>query len=134
MLYILYNIVYIDFFNFWNFVNIISIISQKKIMINFVSGGYFCDTMVRVAAWRSKFTSERLTSRHLLYWLGNILKVCTVYNTSECGIDSFKGTHCPWERIEKWIEQIEKTPGNDNVVVETNNHRFHHTSIANTLK
>ena len=75
-----------------------------------------------------------LPSRHLLYWLGNILKVCTVYYTSECSIDSFERTDSPWERIEKWIEQIEKTPGDDNVVVETNHHWFNHTGISNTLK
>ena len=63
-----------------------------------------------------------LPSRHLLYWLSNIFKVCAVYYTSECGIDSFEGTDSPWERIEKGIEQIEKTPGDDNVVVETNDH------------
>ena len=75
-----------------------------------------------------------MPSRHLLYWLGNILKVCTVYYTSECSIDSFERTDSPWERIEKWIEQIEKTPGDDNVVVETNHHWFNHTGISNTLK
>ena len=75
-----------------------------------------------------------MPSRHLLYWLGNILKVCTVYYTSECSIDSFERTDSPWERIEKWIEQIEKTPGDDNVVVETNHHWFNHTGISNSLK
>ena len=75
-----------------------------------------------------------MPSRHLLYWLGNIFKLCTVNNTSECGIDNFEGTDSPWERIEKWIEQIEKTPGDDNIIVETNDHWFNHTSISNTLK
>ena len=75
-----------------------------------------------------------MPSRHLLYWLGNIFKLCTVNNTSECGIDNFEGTDSPWERIEKRIEQIEKTPGDDNIVVETNDHWFNHASISNTLK